>query len=82
MHLDEVHERHITELWNLHYNPRQEWYYLSDQEPTEALVFKEYDSVARTMPGVAHCAFVKDTHVSRDQARESIEVRAMAFFGD
>jgi hypothetical protein len=28
----------------VHYNPKQRWYYLSNQEPTELLIFRQADS--------------------------------------
>lgn len=34
----------VTENLQIHYDEQQKWYYLSDQMPTEMLVFKNADS--------------------------------------
>jgi hypothetical protein len=31
----------------VHYNPNQQWYYLSKQEPSELLIFRQADSEGR-----------------------------------
>jgi hypothetical protein len=31
----------------VHYNPKQQWYYLSNQEPNELLIFRQADSENR-----------------------------------
>ncbi|KAF5003989.1 hypothetical protein FDECE_9489 [Fusarium decemcellulare] len=79
-YVDLIDPTNVGELANIHYNVKQSWYYISDQKATEALVFKGYDSKKPDMLGVPHCAFMKDANVPEDEVRESIEVRAVAFF--
>ncbi|KAJ3550122.1 hypothetical protein NM208_g155 [Fusarium decemcellulare] len=79
-YVDLIDPTNVGELANIHYNAKQSWYYIRDQKATEALVFKGYDSKKPDMLGVPHCAFMKDANVSEDEVRESIEVRAVAFF--
>ncbi|MBA2675446.1 CmcJ/NvfI family oxidoreductase [Ramlibacter sp.] len=67
---------------NLKWSPRQDWYYFSGMQPSEALVFKLHDSredVARYTP---HSAF-DDPHASPDARwRISCETRVLVFYGD
>ncbi|KAJ4315975.1 hypothetical protein N0V84_008109 [Fusarium piperis] len=79
-YVDLIDPTNVGELANVHYNAKQSWYYISDQQATEALVFKGYDSREPNVLGVPHCAFMKDANVPEDEVRESIEVRAVAFF--
>ena len=41
---DVVYEDHSEENYQVHYNPKQRWLYLSDQQPSEMLVFRCADS--------------------------------------
>ncbi|CAO1597474.1 hypothetical protein XANCAGTX0491_001282 [Xanthoria calcicola] len=76
---DVVYQDHAEENYQVCYNPRQRWLYLSDQMPHEMLVFRTADSWEdRVGPGVPHCAFPYPTKVMDEQPRESIEVRALA----
>jgi len=65
------------------YNPRHRWYYFPKMRRDEALVFKVYDSAtdgrARFTP---HSSFDNPTSPPGAHARQSIEARAFAFFGD
>lgn len=80
--VDAVFRDSIGEGFNLHHHPDQRWYYLSNQTSCEALIFNGYDSRFKTMCGVPHCA-VEYTLPDRDTIpRESVEVRAIAFFKD
>lgn len=46
--LDEVHPTDLLESYLFAYTERQRWYFLSDQDTTEAIIFKDVDSA---MPG-------------------------------
>ena len=69
------------ENYSLSHNPAQKWYYLSNQTPSEAVVFKIYDSlveegVSRLTP---HSAFVNPDAPADAKPRQSIEVRCLVF---
>lgn len=78
--VDSVNAESVGEALNLHFSPQQQWYYLSEQEPYEATIFKGYDTRQPNRSGVAHCAFDLGTDGEAELPRESIEVRAFAFF--
>jgi hypothetical protein len=80
LNVDSVGLAAVGEIWNLHHNPRQVWYYLSEQEPVEALLFRGFDSRNKNALGVPHCAFASTIDIQAQDYRESIEVRAVAFF--
>lgn len=44
MPLDEVYADDTLESYQVHYSPRQKWYYLSDQSVSEMFIFKSVDS--------------------------------------
>ncbi len=65
------------------HSPRHDWYYYSRQRRDEAIVFKNFDSAAA--PGgiagvVPHTAFDDPETPPDAPLRESIELRAFAFF--
>ena len=85
----------VVENCALYYNANQKWLYLSQQQPTELLVFRQWDSngasgtsYARVFPthltktGVPHAAFKLPaiSETSPVPPRESIEVRALVYF--
>ena len=61
-------------------NPAHRWCYFKDMTPDEVLVFKGYDSDPARAAGVPHCAFDDPSCPPDAPARESIDVRAFAFF--
>ena len=61
------------------FNEKHEWYYLSEQQPDEPLVFKQLSSDATSNVTLLHSAFVDPNHVN-DSPRESIEMKCFAFF--
>ena len=79
--VDLIYPQRRGEIYYLSYAPGQRWYYAPDMQPDEAWLLKNFDSatdgVARF---AAHSAFDDPTPWSRVPARESIEVRAFAFF--
>lgn len=71
----------VGEIYQFAYNPVHRWYYFPRMHREEALVFKVYDSAkdgrARWS---AHSAFTDPTSLPDAPPRESIEIRAFAFF--
>jgi hypothetical protein len=70
------------ELYYLAHEDAQQWYYASDMGTDEAWLFKNFDSASCPGRVAPHSAFVDPRHHPHVQPRESIEVRAFAFFGD
>ena len=71
----------VGEIYHLTYSPNHRWYYFSNMQTDEAIVFKCYDSMkdgrARWS---AHAAFDDPNSPPNAPARESIEMRTLAFF--
>lgn len=71
----------VGQTYRLKYNPGHRWFYFPEMRRDEALVFKVYDSEkdgrARFTP---HTAFEDPTSPPNARPRQSIEVRAFAFF--
>ena len=71
----------IGEVHSLAYNPAHRWFFVPRMEAAEVLLLKCYDSAddgrARF---TAHGAFEDPTTRPGAPARESIEVRTLAFF--
>lgn len=71
----------VGQTYRLKYNPDHRWFYFPDMRRDEALVFKVYDSEkegrARFTP---HTSFADPNSPAHAPARQSIEVRAFAFF--
>ncbi|KAH8821381.1 hypothetical protein F5884DRAFT_84977 [Xylogone sp. PMI_703] len=65
----------------IHFSPEQRWYYISNQLASEAWVFEQGDAKPHTRHGVPHSSF-QHPRSSNDVPRETIEVRALAFFED
>jgi len=68
------------EVYSLTFNPTHRWFYYPDMRAHEALVFKCFDSDATRARLTAHTAFDDPTSPTDAPPRESIEVRALAFF--
>jgi hypothetical protein len=71
----------VGEIYQVKYNPAHRWTWFPNMRRDEALVFKVYDSLTDgTARWGAHTSF-EDPHTAPDAApRESIEIRAFAFF--
>jgi len=73
----------VGQTYRLKYNPNHRWFYFPEMSRDEALVFKVYDSkrdgCARFTP---HTSFADPSSPPNAPARQSIEVRAFAFFAD
>ena len=71
----------VGQTYRLKHNPSHKWFYFPRMRRDEAIVFKVYDSAsdgrARVTP---HTAFDDPTTPPGAPARQSIEVRAFAFF--
>jgi len=72
----------VGEIYHLSYNAGHRWFYFPNMQTDEAIVFKCYDSMkdgrARWS---AHAAFDDPNSPANAPARESIEMRTLAFFG-
>ncbi len=71
----------VGQTYRLKYNPNHRWFYFPEMSRDEALVFKVYDSDtdgrARFTP---HTSFKDPASPATAGPRQSIEVRAFAFF--
>jgi len=71
----------VGQTYRLKYNPNHRWFYFPEMRRDEALVFKVYDSEtdgrARFTP---HTSFKDPTSPVNAWPRQSIEMRAFAFF--
>jgi hypothetical protein len=71
----------VGQTYRLKYSPNHRWFYFPEMRRDEALVFKVYDSEkdgrARFTP---HTSFEDPTAPPNAPPRQSIEVRAFAFF--
>ena len=71
----------VGQTYRLRYSANHRWFYFPEMRRDEALVFKVYDSVkdgrARFTP---HTSFTDPASPANAPARQSIEVRAFAFF--
>jgi cation transport regulator ChaB len=71
----------VGEIYHIAYNPAHRWYYFPNMRRNEALVFKTYDSAKDGRARwTAHAAFDDPTSPPDAPQRESIEIRALAFF--
>jgi hypothetical protein len=79
--VDLIYPHRRGEIYYLSYDPAQRWFFLPDMLTTEAWIFKNFDSEAVGAIGsAAHSAFNDPRPYTRSLPRESIEVRAFAFF--
>ncbi|KAK1488903.1 methyltransferase CmcJ [Colletotrichum tamarilloi] len=76
---DVVDRDHVFENTQVHFNEGQRWFYLSNQLPTELLIFKNADSQEPlgANPGVPHASFDNPITSKGDFRRESIEMRVL-----
>jgi hypothetical protein len=71
----------VGEIYHFQYNPAHRWTYFPRMHRNEALVFKVYDSEKDARARwCAHTSFVDPTTAPSAPPRESIEIRAFAFF--
>ena len=78
-----VYPDRTGELAAISYNQNHQWVYFSDMEPGEVLLLKVFDSQMPTyLNGVPHSAVDDVVHKEYKNARNSIELRTIAFFED
>jgi len=71
----------VGETYHLTFNPAHRWFYFPEMQRNEALVFKCYDSERDGRSRFsAHSAFEDPNSPTDAPARESIEIRTLAFF--
>jgi len=71
----------VGEIYHITFNPDHHWFYFPNMQRNEALVFKTYESAKDGRARwTAHAAFDDPTSPPDAPARESIEVRTLAFF--
>jgi len=71
----------VGEIYMIHFDPQQRWIYFPRMTPSEALLFKTYDS--RTdgrARWCVHTAFEDPSAGAAAPPRESLETRVFAFF--
>jgi hypothetical protein len=68
------------EVYSLRFNPAHRWYYFQHMQVDEAMLLKCFDSDHTCARFTAHSAFDDPTAPPNALARESIEVRTLAFF--
>jgi hypothetical protein len=70
------------EVYMVAFNPKHRWFYFPNMETNEVLLIKGFDSMEDGRARfTAHAAFEDPTAPSLAPARESIEVRALVFYG-
>lgn len=70
----------IFEGCNFRYNPNHRWVYFRDMHRDELLLIKAYDTDDRYAWRVPHTGFVDPSAPSDAPPRESVDIRAVAFF--
>ena len=68
-------------LWgyNLAWRPDHKWYWVPQMQPSEAMVFKLFDSDPAAVQFTAHSAFDDPTAPPGAAPRQSVELRTVAF---
>ena len=71
----------VGQTYRLKYNPNHRWIYFPEMRPDEAIVFKVYDSEKDGRARfTAHTSFQDPATPTNAPPRQSIEMRAFAFF--
>lgn len=92
---DLVYPDYVVENQQVYFSEKLEWYFLSDQQPNEAWVFLQSDTDPNSRPGmcivlsedsklicqVPHTAFPLPPQNGKIAPRESIELRALVYYG-
>jgi hypothetical protein len=79
---DLIYRDKVGETYSVAYSPRHRWFYFPKMRADEAILIKCFDSDLAS-PGrfTAHSAFYDPTAPAQPLPRESIETRALVFFG-
>jgi hypothetical protein len=76
-----VYPDRVGEVYHCAFNPDHRWYYFPNMQRNEAVVFKTFDSSRDGRARwTAHTAFDDPNSPENAPARESIEMRTLAFF--
>jgi len=87
-YLDEAHDLVPARLiyphregstFSVRYNPKHQWYYLSNQTPEEVTLIKCYDSEVDKARLTPHSAFLDQSSPAEAPHRQSIEIRCLVF---
>ena len=70
----------VGQTYRLKYNPKHRWIYFPEMRRDEAIVFKVYDSDKNRARFTAHTSFRDPATPPNAPPRQSIEMRAFAFF--
>jgi hypothetical protein len=70
------------EIYSIAFNEKHKWFYYPEMREDEAMLLKCYDSEMDRARFTAHTAFDDPDSPADGPARESIEVRTLAFFKD
>ncbi len=70
----------VGQTYRLKYNPHHRWIYFPEMRRDEAVVFKVYDSDKNRARFTAHTSFADPATPPSAAPRQSIEMRAFAFF--
>ncbi|KAF3107967.1 hypothetical protein TWF569_005566 [Orbilia oligospora] len=76
---DVIHRTHVGESLRLYHNPKHKWHFLSSQEVTEVVLFRNASSKELQLPVGFHSAVTLGPQKSTD-LRESIEIRMLCIF--
>ncbi|EGX45093.1 hypothetical protein AOL_s00173g194 [Orbilia oligospora ATCC 24927] len=76
---DVIHRTHVGESLRLYHNPKHKWHFLSSQEVTEVVLFRNASSKELQLPVGFHSAVTLGPQKFTD-LRESIEIRMLCIF--
>jgi hypothetical protein len=76
-----VYPNHQRETWTVKPNEGHRWFFKYAQRPDEVMLIKCFDTDTEVARRVPHSAFQDPSH-TEDNWRESIEIRAMLFYGE
>ena len=80
---DLVYEDRVGEVYNLAHNPGHQWFYFPGIDEDQTILLKCFDSAEDGRARfTAHTAFEDPESAAGAPPRESIELRALVFFGD
>ena len=78
---DLIYPDRVGEIYSIAYNPAQRWFYFSEMQRHEAALIKTYDSDPDRARFTAHSAFADPNFPHPAILRESLELRALVFWG-
>ena len=78
---DLIYPDRVGEIYSIAYNPAQRWFYFPEMSRDEVVLIKTYDSDPARARFSAHSAFADPHFPDPKVLRESIEIRALVFWG-